>query len=107
MFIFFITIFWLNNSNIEILNIKISNIIFLFLVCITKRAQLPFRGWLPKAMRAPTPTSALVHSSTLVTAGLCLIIKFRSNLNISFLLNFIFIIGTFTILVGNLNSINE
>jgi len=49
---------------------------------ITKAAQMPFNSWLLGAMVAPTPTSALLHSSTMVKAGVFIIVKLSPLLGV-------------------------
>nr|QIE13310.1 NADH dehydrogenase subunit 5 [Pachyneuron aphidis] len=64
--------------NFMLMNKSINLIILLITIAsFTKSAQFPFSSWLPAAMAAPTPVSSLVHSSTLVTAGVYLMIRFN------------------------------
>uniref|UniRef100_A0AAU6QG39 NADH-ubiquinone oxidoreductase chain 5 n=1 Tax=Prionospio sp. 1 MH-2023 TaxID=3058460 RepID=A0AAU6QG39_9ANNE len=80
----------------------------LMVAAMTKSAQIPFSSWLPAAMAAPTPVSALVHSSTLVTAGVFLLFRFYPSLSVHPAFNTaLLIMATLTCLMAGLSANTE
>lgn len=74
---------------------------------LTKSAQLPFSSWLVGAMVAPTPVSALLHSSTMVKAGVYMIIRFAPVLQGTLSGYMIALIGGFTFLLSSAIAISQ
>ncbi len=71
---------------------------FLCLAGFVKAAQLPFQSWLLGAMVAPTPVSALLHSSTMVKAGVYIVLRFAPMFRGTFVSDGIALCGAFTFL---------
>jgi ech hydrogenase subunit A len=72
---------------------------------LTKSAQLPFNGWLLGAMVAPTPTSALLHSATMVKAGVYLLIRLAPLMQGTLTGVMVTLIGGFTFFAASLMAI--
>lgn len=80
----------------------------LFMGAMGKSAQMPFHVWLPFAMEAPTPVSALIHAATMVNAGPFLLVRMSPLIVLSpFAMGFIAIIGAATAVFAGIVSLTQ
>ena len=98
------------SADLNFLNISKVDILAMSLViaAVGKSAQLGLHSWLPDAMEGPTPVSALLHSATMVTAGIFLIIRCSFIIENSILaLKILSFVGIFTSIFSSIIAMGQ
>lgn len=120
LFVFLVNIHYISYSNnLSVLNLKTSLVllptsnflqlaaIYLFICTLFKSAQLIGHLWLPDSMEAPVPASALIHSATLVSAGVYLLLRFTPLIILNNLHIWATVVGSITAAYGGLISASQ
>lgn len=87
--------------------VAIACVAMLAFAALTKSAQLPFSQWLLGAMVAPTPTSALLHSATMVKAGVYLLLRLAPAMQGTWAGNMVGFVGGFTFFMASLMAVSQ
>jgi len=107
-FIIALALLWRDNGSLEYSVLfertqSVAAFTLLFIGVMGKSAQLPFSGWLLHAMEGPAPASALIHSATMVAAGVYLLITLTPSIPPP-VFSYIYWVGTATCFLAGIGA---
>lgn len=95
----------IENSKLLGNSIYVAPVILIAFAALVKSAQMPFSKWLLGAMVAPTPSSALLHSATMVKAGVYLLLRLAPLMENNMAGTMVAVVGGFTFFIASLLAI--
>ena len=96
-----------NNNELNFLFVTLY-VVLLFAGAIAKSAQFPLHVWLPDTMDGPIPISTLIHAATMVASGIFLVARLLPLFGvIPYIMYLISVIGTITVLLGDILALAQ